>query len=58
MATIQQEILNAFFRELTASEEFTEELVTEVRKLFDADKKLNATDLARVLSCDSKDDLT
>jgi len=57
MATIQEGILEDFYKRLEENEEFTKEIVDQLRALFESKKKPKATDLARVLSDSSEGNL-
>ena len=57
MGTIQEDILEEFFNKLTESEEFDDDQVTRIRKLFAAHKKPKAPTLVAALSADSKDEV-
>lgn len=54
MGTIQEDILEEFFKKLTDSEEFDDERVARLRKLLAAQRKPKAASLAEVLSVDLK----
>lgn len=55
MATIQQDILEEFYKRLKNSEGFTPTMVQQIRSLFDGGKKPKAADIAKVLSSSSDD---
>ena len=55
MASIQEEILEEFYRRLAAAEGFTEAKVKQVRDLFSGSKKPKAPDLMKVFSERSKE---
>lgn len=57
MSTIQQNILDTFYEKLATCEGFNQELIMQVRELFEANKKLNAADLVKVLSGESRKEL-
>jgi hypothetical protein len=57
MATIQDDILEEFYKRLTKAEGFTEEKVKQVRELFSGHKKPKAIDLIKVFSESSKESL-
>lgn len=57
MATIQQDILEEFYKRLEKSEWFTPAIVQQIRSLFDGSKKPKAADIAKVLSSSSDDAL-
>jgi hypothetical protein len=57
MATIQEEILDKFYRKLAGTEGFTDTKVTKLRDLFSVGKKPKAADVIRVLSEPLKEDL-
>jgi hypothetical protein len=57
MATIQNAILEDFYRRLEENEEFTKETVDQIRGLFEGKKKPKATDVAKVLSDPSEGSL-
>ena len=58
MGTIQEDILEEFFKTLTESDEFDDERVAKLRKLFAARKKPKAAALVAALSTDSKDEIS
>jgi hypothetical protein len=55
MASIQEQILEEFYRQLAKSGGFTDALVRDLRDLFSADKKPKAVDVVKVLSKPSKE---
>ncbi len=57
MGTIQEDILEEFFKKLTKSEEFDDDRVTRLRELFAAQKKPKAPTLVAALSDDSKEEV-
>jgi hypothetical protein len=57
MATIQEEILDEFFRKLAETEGLTDAKVKKLRDLFSVGKKPKAADVIRVLSEPLKEDL-
>jgi hypothetical protein len=57
MATIQEEILEEFYRRLAKAEGFTEAKLKQVRNLFSGSKKPKAADVMKVFSEDSKENL-
>jgi hypothetical protein len=57
MASIQEDILEEFYKRLGKAEGFTEEKVEQVRDLFRGDKKPKAADLIKVFSESSKESL-
>ena len=57
MATIQEEILNDFFRQLAELSEFDDERVRALRALLEVGKKPKAAALVEALSSDSKDEI-
>jgi len=57
MGTIQEDILEEFFKKLTESEEFDEERVKQLRELLAGQKKPKAPKLVAVLSADSKEEV-
>ena len=57
MPTIQENILEEFYKRLAASEGLNEAMVKQIRELCEANKKLNAADLVRVFSGGSKENL-
>ena len=50
MATIQEEILEEFYRRLEKAEGFTEAKMKQIRDLFGGSKKPKAADLVTVFS--------
>jgi hypothetical protein len=56
MGRIQEEILDAFYTKLSASETVGPLLVEEIRRLFASGYKLKADDLVRILSQEKKKD--
>ena len=58
MATIQEKILEEFYRKLAQSEGFTEVKVKQVRELLGGGKKPKAADVLKVFSEDSKEKLS
>ena len=57
MPKIEDEILARFFQELEKTEGFSKERVDNLRALFQAGKKLKATDFVKVLSEAPKEQL-
>ena len=57
MGTIQEDILEEFFKKLAESEEFDDDRVTRLRKLFAAQEKPKAPTLVAALSDDSKEEI-
>jgi len=57
MASIQEDILEEFYKRLAKAEGFTEEKVEQVRDLFSGRKKPKAADLIKVFSESSKESL-
>lgn len=57
MASIQEDILEEFYRRLVKAEGFTEAKVEQVRNLFSGSKKPKATDLIKAFSESSKESL-
>jgi len=57
MASIQEEILEEFYRRLAKAEGITEVKVKRVRDLFSGGKKPKAPDLVKVFSENSKESL-
>jgi hypothetical protein len=57
MATIQEEILDTFYRKLAETEGFTEAKVKALRELFDGGKKPKAADVIRALAEPAKAEL-
>jgi hypothetical protein len=57
MATIQNDILEEFYKRLETSEGFTPTIVQQIRNLFDGSKKPKAADIAKVFSSSSDDTL-
>ncbi len=55
MGTIQEDIAEEFFKKLSESEEFDEERVKQLQKLFAAPKTPKAAVLVEALSADSKE---
>jgi molybdopterin converting factor small subunit len=49
MATVQEDILKAFYAKLAKSKEFDKTMIDAVRTLVGTDKKLKADDLVAVL---------
>ena len=56
MARIQEEILDAFYAKLSASENNGPAMVEELRKLFASGEKLKADDFVTILSRERKKD--
>jgi len=56
MARIQEEILDAFYTKLSASENTGPAVVEELRKLFASGEKLKADDFVTILSREKKKD--
>ena len=57
MASIQQEILDEFYRRLLKAQGFSEARVEQIRELFNGLKKPKAADLIKVFSENSKENL-
>jgi hypothetical protein len=57
MASIQEDILEEFYRRLSEAEGFTEEKVKLVRELFSGSKKPKAADVIKVFSQSPKEEL-
>ena len=57
MASIQEEILEEFYRRLAKADGFTEAKVKQIRDLFSGSKKPKADDLMKVFSENSKENL-
>jgi hypothetical protein len=57
MASIQEDILEEFYKELSKAEGFTEAKVEQVRDLFSGGKKPKAVDLIKVFSENLKESL-
>lgn len=57
MASIQEEILEEFYRRLAKADGFTEAKMKQVRDLFSGSKKPKAADLMKVFSENSKENL-
>ena len=57
MATIQEEVLDTFYRKLAETEGFTEAKVQALRELFSGGKKPKAADVIRVLAEPAKAEL-
>ncbi len=57
MPTIQEKILEEFYKKLNHSEAFNPAMVKQLRELIEADKKLSAADVATVLSRGSEENL-
>jgi hypothetical protein len=57
MATIQDDILEEFYKRLAKAEGFTTEKVEQVRDLFSGHKTPKAVDLIKVFSESSKESL-
>jgi len=57
MPRIQEEILEEFLRRLAKADGFTEGKVAQIRDLFSGAKKPKATDVIKVLSESSKENL-
>ena len=57
MASIQEDILEEFYRRLTKAEGFAEEKVNQVRDLFGGSKKPKAADVIKVFSEKPKESL-
>ena len=57
MATIQEEVLDAFYRKLAETEGFTEPKVQALRELFSVGKKPKPADVIRVLAEPAKVEL-
>jgi hypothetical protein len=58
MATIQETILEEFYQKLLKVEGFTEDKVKQVRDLFSGSKKPKATDLVKIFSQHSNENLS
>jgi len=58
MPSIQEEILEEFYRRLAKVDGFTEAKVKQLRNLFSGSKKPKAPDLVKVFSEDSKEGLS
>ena len=56
MARIREEILDAFYAKLSASENTGPAVVEELRKLFASGEKLKADDFVTILSRERKKD--
>ena len=50
MPTIQENILEAFYKKLGQSEEFNEDVIQELRRLFEKEKKPKADKVVGVLA--------
>jgi hypothetical protein len=57
MASIQEEILEEFYRRLAKAEGFTEAKMKQIRNLFSSSKKPKAADVMKVFSEDLKENL-
>ncbi len=57
MPTIQENILEEFYKKLSESEGFNQAIVEQLRALLEADKKLNAAALVTVLSGSAEENL-
>jgi hypothetical protein len=57
MATIQEEILEEFYRRLEKADGFTTAKMNQVRDLFGGSKKPKAADLMKVFSENPKENL-
>ena len=57
MATIQEEILEEFYRRLEKADGFTPAKMKQVRDLFSGSKKPKAADLMKVFSENPKENL-
>jgi hypothetical protein len=57
VATIQDDILEEFYKRLAKTEGFTEEKVKQVRDLFSGHKKPKAIDVIKVFSENPKEKL-
>jgi len=57
MPTIQENILEEFYKKLSESEGFNQTIVEQLRVLLEADKKLNAAALVTVLSGGAEENL-
>lgn len=57
MLTIQENILEEFYKKLSESEGFNQTIVEQLRALLEADKKLNAAALVTVLSASAEENL-
>lgn len=57
MPTIQANILEEFYKNLSESGGFSQAMVDRLRALLEADKKLNAVAFVTILSDDSEENL-
>lgn len=57
MASIQEEILEEFYRRLAKADGFTQAKMKQVRELFSGSKKPKAADLMKVFSENQKENL-
>jgi hypothetical protein len=57
MATIQEDILEEFYKRLAEAEGFTEEKVEQFRAVFSSGKKSKAVDVIKALSENSQETL-
>ena len=57
MASIQEEILEEFYRRLAKADGFTQAKMKQVRDLFSGSKKPKAADLMKVFSENPKENL-
>lgn len=57
MPTIQDNILEEFYKKLSASEGFSQTMIEQLRGLLEADKKLNATALVTVFTGGAEENL-
>ncbi len=55
MATVLDEILDAFYERLAASEEIDTATIEKLRVLFQSDKKLEADDFVAILESAAKE---
>lgn len=55
MATVQEDILKAFYAKLAGSKEFDKPMIDAVRRLLDSGKKFKAEELVAVLVKDKQE---
>jgi len=56
MPTIQEQILDTFLEELGARDDFTKEIVSDLRELLEKQGKPKPAELEKVLSPESQED--
>ena len=56
MPTIQEEILEKFYRKVAESGDYSDAMVEDLRGLFESDKKPKADDLVTIFLASSEED--